>query len=101
LKTFFKDRTPKDPKYLKWIDTQPCLVCGGQSTHHHWQEKGHGKKGGKCSDYRAVPLCFGPTGHHEEFHRVGRDTFAASHRIDIEKEISRLLAKWQNAHPPA
>jgi len=47
-------------KYLRWVATLPCVVCGGESVAHHLI--GHGKSGmgTKVSDFETFPLC----GHH-------------------------------------
>lgn len=56
MKTNFKTKTPRDPKYLAFIRGLPCCRCG-------WTPSGnshHTDPGGKSlvgSDYSAVPLC--------------------------------------------
>ena len=51
-----KPQTPRDPKYLAWIRTLPCLFCGkpGPSQAHHTATGGMSLKG---SDFSCVPLC--------------------------------------------
>lgn len=49
--------------------------------------KGHGAKGLKCSDLRAIPLCHT---HHLEVHQIGRDSFARKHMLDYEIVIEAL-----------
>jgi len=92
---FPKSKTPRDKHFLKWIDSQPCIVrgCRRQSTHHHQPERGHGSRGLKCSDYRAIPMCSG--GHHEELHQIGRDSFAAKYHVDYELIIVRNKERYQ------
>lgn len=82
-----------DLTYRAWIITQPCAICGCFHTvaGHHWQEKGHGGKGTKCSDYRLVPLC---VFHHDEVHRKGRDTFSAMYGINAELVIAVLNQRY-------
>jgi len=52
----FKQKTPRDKKYLAWIKTLPCQVCRtpGATEPHHTETGGIGIKG---SDYSCVPLC--------------------------------------------
>lgn len=54
-------------KYLAWIRSQHCCVCG--SPHvvpHHIIGIGRGKMGGKDHDYLTMPLC---DKHHTELHQ--------------------------------
>ena len=94
VKPLFKETTPEDEDYKLFIRQQPCLArnreCFGEVVPHHEQEKGHGAKGKKCSDFRTLPLCMG---HHDQRHRIGR-SFYAKHGIDYESEIVRLNKKW-------
>lgn len=51
----FKQKTPRDKAYLKWIDGQPCVICGiEETTHHHVYSNGMSLK---CSDYDTLPVC--------------------------------------------
>lgn len=58
-----KPETYKNPDYLAWIRTIPCIVCGNTTgvTPHHESGLGIGLVGGgtakKCSDLAAIPLC--------------------------------------------
>ncbi len=57
----------RSKKYLAWIRTLPCCICGAEAEPHHI--KGVGKFSGagmKASDILAMPLCHA---HHEEVHR--------------------------------
>ena len=54
-----KKPTPhRDPRYLVWIRTLPCLCCQGWSgiriDPHHMDSSGIGTKG---SDHLVIPLC--------------------------------------------
>jgi hypothetical protein len=64
----FKQLTPRDPAYLKWIRTQPCVLCGPRINidAHHTESGGTGIKG---SDYSCVPLC---PACHFYIHSLGR-----------------------------
>ncbi len=59
-----KIKPVRDPKFLAFIRSQPCLICGGkdQVHAHHTETGGIGTKG---SDHSAVPLCWN---HHREVH---------------------------------
>lgn len=94
-----KPFTDEDPEYLAFIRTQPCIICG--RTHcvaaHHQPEKGQGTMGGKCSDYRTIPLCEGIDGHHRgngtkaqpgSFHAMSW-SFWDRYGVDVEAVILR------------
>ena len=53
-----KPRPHRDPRYLAWLATKPCLCCGvhmdARVDPHHATTGGVGTKG---SDLIAVPLC--------------------------------------------
>lgn len=52
----FKEKTPRDERYLDWIRSLPCDNCGYPPR----SEAHHARTGGvalKCSDYLTVPLC--------------------------------------------
>jgi hypothetical protein len=80
--------------HLKWIRKLPCAVhgpdcCGPVHAHHVRENTGAGT-GLKPADMWAVPLCGG--GHHLEFHRIGAQSFAAKHGIDLRSLAVRLAA---------
>ena len=66
MATNFKQRTPRDKKYLKWILTQQCVLrdchCFGQIVYHHSSSGGVSLKG---SDLEAIPVCMK---HHSDLH---------------------------------
>lgn len=90
-----KPMTIKDPKYLAWIESLCCMLCGlpdrgckkAGSDAHHIPLKGHGSMSGKTDDTRAVPLC---NEQHREYHQIGRDTFAEKYNLNYEAIISGL-----------
>jgi hypothetical protein len=78
-----KPTTEECPEYLEWIRTQKCVRGHwGPCVPHHQQAKGQGGKGVKCSDFRAVPMCFDC---HALYHQHGRSTFWGS--TDFEELI--------------
>ena len=100
----------KDPVYLKWLHTLPCVVCvalSGQDcehrTTHIWQntptEAAHiGIRGlsQKCPDREAIPLC--STVHHREgpesAHKLGK-AFWSHHGLDPKKLIADLNERFE------
>ena len=75
-------------KYLKYIESQPCLVshhCQGDVVAHHTKSGGVGTK---CSDHLTVPLCFT---HHAHLHNGGHKTFQQVHRLYFVEEELRLM----------
>ena len=62
----------KSEKYLSFVRTLPCALCGSHpSEAHHAINIGLGGYiGGKVSDILSMPLC---QRHHAEIHRIGRD----------------------------
>lgn len=91
---FPKSVTIKDPAYIEWIRSLPCVVTGSRSVSdpHHVSEQGHGSMAGKTSDRRAIPLCHRL---HVELHQTGRETFAKKYNLDYEFEIERLNKCWK------
>lgn len=76
VKTFFKEKTFRSKKYLEFIRSQPCLICQHpESDPHHETLSGKGT-GLKGPDNETIPLC---KTHHDERHRVGRETFYNKH----------------------
>jgi hypothetical protein len=88
-----KPKRITDKKYLQFIRELLCIICmkPAPSEPHHWNEKGQGGMGTKCSDYRTIPLCFD---HHREAHLEKR-TFLTEYRLEIEDVIEMLNKKWE------
>lgn len=83
----------RNPKYLAWIRTQPCLVCGST----RWVEAAHTGPHGlgqKSPDTSAVPLC---AKHHragnDSYHRLGPRKFAEVHNLNLVAIVQRLNLK--------
>jgi hypothetical protein len=69
--TIAEPRRLRDKAHLKYIASQPCLVCGRQpSDPHHLRFAQPRALGLKVSDEFAVPLC---RGHHRQVHQVGNE----------------------------
>ena len=61
----------RDKVHLKFVASQPCLVCGRQpSDPHHLRFAQPRAIGLKVSDEFTVPLC---RGHHRQLHQVGNE----------------------------
>jgi hypothetical protein len=57
--------------HLKFVASQPCLVCGRQpSDPHHLRFAQPRALGLKVSDEFTVPLC---RGHHRQLHQAGNE----------------------------
>ena len=61
----------RDKLHLKFIASQPCLVCGRQPADpHHLRFAQPRALGLKVSDEFTVPLC---RGHHRQLHQAGNE----------------------------
>ena len=69
-----RSREPKrlrDKAHLKFVASQPCLICGRQpSDPHHLRFAQPRAIGLKVSDEFTVPLC---RGHHRQLHQAGNE----------------------------
>ena len=85
----------RDKAHLKFVASQPCLICGRQpSDPHHVRFAQPRAIGMKVSDEFAVPLC---RGHHRQLHQAGNEvTWWDSYRIR-PLEIAKGL--WEQTHP--
>lgn len=109
--------TGKDPKYLEFIRTWPCVVCAvtaarerqepfsgrpvstqksrSEAAHiYNVEMPGGGAYGRRPEDRRAIPLC---AEHHRigpEAHHVLGKRFGEVHQIDLEKVIEMFQAMY-------
>ena len=61
----------RDKAHLRFVASQPCLVCGRQpSDPHHLRFAQPRALGLKVSDEFTVPLC---RGHHRQLHQAGNE----------------------------
>lgn len=90
--SFWKSKTNRDPKYLKWLRSQACVVCSNTNTEaHHTSTGGMGIKG---SDYEAVPVC-------HTCHMMLHNQYAKNSYWDeniLKSIIERLLTKYRGLH---
>ena len=83
----------RNSRYLAWIRTQPCVVCGARRGIEAAHTGPHGL-GQKSPDSSAIPLC---SNHHrtgkDSYHRLGPRRFAEVHNLDIQAIVRRLNLK--------
>jgi len=83
----------RDSRYLAWIRTLPCVVCGSARgiEASHTGPRGLGQK---SPDSSAIPLC---VPHHrtgrDSYHKLGARRFAELHGLDIPALVRRLNLK--------
>lgn len=84
----------RDRSHLKYVASQPCLVCGRTpSDPHHLKFAESWTAGRKVSDRFTVPLC---RVHHHELHRRGNErTWWQQKAIDPIEVASAL---WNKTH---
>jgi Rad52/22 family double-strand break repair protein len=92
--TIAEPKRLRDKAHLKFVATQPCLVCGRQpSDPHHLRFAQPRAIGLKVSDEFTVPLC---RGHHRQLHQTGDErAWWDNHRVNA-LEIARGL--WEKTH---
>lgn len=83
----------RDPRYLAWIRTLPCVVCGTTRGIEASHTGPHGL-GQKSPDSSVIPLCYQ---HHRtgpnSYHKLGARRFAQVHDLDIRAIVRRLNLK--------
>jgi hypothetical protein len=85
----------RDKAHLKFVASQPCLVCGRQpSDPHHLRFAQPQAIGLKVSDEFTVPLC---RVHHRQLHQTGNErAWWENLQIDALRTASDL---WEKTHP--
>jgi Rad52/22 family double-strand break repair protein len=87
----------RDKAHLKFVASQPCLVCGRQpSDPHHLRFAQPRAIGLKVSDEFTVPLC---RGHHRQLHQAGNEVTWWENLKISPLQIARGL--WEQTHPGA
>jgi len=85
----------RDKAHLKFVVSQPCLVCGRQpSDPHHLRFAQPRAIGMKVSDEFTVPLC---RGHHRQLHQAGNEQ-AWWQGLKIEP-LAIAKGLWEQTHP--
>jgi hypothetical protein len=92
--TFGEPRRKRDKQHLRFVASQPCLICGrAPSDAHHLRFAQPRAMGRKSSDEFVVPLC---RTHHRENHQTGREeSWWASVSIDPLEIATKL---WTDSH---
>jgi hypothetical protein len=85
----------RDKAHLKFVCSQPCLVCGRRPADpHHLRFAQHPALGRRVSDEFTVPLC---RVHHREVHRCGDESEWWT-RSGVDP-IAIASALWAQTHP--
>jgi hypothetical protein len=88
-------RRVRDRDRVRYVATQPCLVCGRQPSDAHHLRFAQGRALGlKVSDEFTVPLC---RGHHREVHSCG-DESAWWRKAWIDPTVAARTL-WLATHP--
>jgi hypothetical protein len=92
--TIAEPKRRRDKAHLRYVATQPCLICSRQpSDPHHLRFAQPRALGLKVSDEFTVPLC---RGHHRQLHQAGNEV-AWWDDLDIDAlEIAKGL--WDETH---
>ena len=88
-------RRIRDKDHLRFVSTQPCLICGRTPADpHHLRFAQSRALGRKVSDEWVVALC---RGHHREVHRHGdeRDWWE---KVGIDPNVA-ARSLWLQSHP--
>jgi hypothetical protein len=92
-KEAFPLKPARNLKYLAWIRTQPCLVCGKAGGIEAAHTGPHGM-GQKSPDTSAIPLC---ARHHrtgsDSYHKLGPRAFERQHGLDLRAIVAHLNEK--------
>ena len=93
--TIAEPKRRRDKSHLKFVASQPCLVCGRHpSDPHHLRFAQPRALGLKVSDEFTVPLC---RGHHRQLHQVGNEI---SWWENLKIEPLKLARQfWEQTHP--
>jgi Rad52/22 family double-strand break repair protein len=94
---FAEPKRLRDKAHLKFVASQPCLVCGRQpSDPHHLRFAQPRALGLKVSDEFTVPLC---RGHHRQLHQAGNEV-TWWEKLDINAlKIAKELWEQNHAKP--
>ncbi len=85
----------RDKNHLKFVASQPCLICGRlPSDPHHLRFAQPPALGMKVSDEFTVPLC---RGHHRQLHQAGNEAaWWEGRKIDA---LTTAKQFWEQTHP--
>jgi DNA recombination protein Rad52 len=93
--TISQPKRLRDKAHLKFVASQPCLICERQPTDPHHVRFAQPKAIGlKASDEFTVPLC---RGHHRQLHQAGNEeTWWKMLNID---PLAIAKGLWEQTHP--
>jgi hypothetical protein len=93
--TIAEPKRLRDKVHLKFVASQPCLICGRQpSDPHHLRFAQPRAIGLKVSDEFTVPLC---RGHHRQLHQAGNEvTWWGNFNL---KPLEVAKGLWGQTHP--
>ena len=93
--TISEPKRLRDKNHLRFVASQPCLICGRQpSDPHHLRFAQPRAIGMKVSDEFTVPLC---RGHHRQLHQAGNE-LAWWEKLKLDPlETAKIL--WEQTHP--
>ena len=93
--TLAEPKRRRDKAHLRFVASQPCLVCGRHpSDPHHLRFAQPRAIGLKVSDEFTVPLC---RGHHRQLHQAGNEVaWWQTLGIDPMPAARKL---WEETHP--
>ena len=95
LLTIAEPKRLRDKAHLRFVASQPCLVCGRQpSDPHHLRFAQPRALGLKVSDEFTVPLC---RGHHRQLHQTGNEVAWWKNLQINALEIAKGL--WEQTRP--
>ena len=93
--TIAEPKRLRDKAHLKFVASQPCLVCGRQpSDPHHLRFAQPRAISLKVSDEFTVPLC---RGHHRQLHQAGNEVKWWENLKVNALETAKHL--WEQTHP--
>jgi hypothetical protein len=95
LLTIAEPKRLRDKAHLRFVASQPCLICGRQpSDPHHLRFAQPRALGLKVSDEFTVPLC---RGHHRQLHQAGNEVAWWENLKINALPIAKAL--WEQTHP--
>ena len=93
--TLAEPKRRRDKSHLRFVASQPCLICGRHpSDPHHLRFAQPRALGVKVSDEFTVPLC---RGHHRQLHQAGNE-IAWWKGLNIDA-LSLARQLWEQTHP--
>ena len=95
--TIAEPKRLRDKAHLKFVASQPCLVCGRQpSDPHHLRFAQPRAIGLKVSDEFTVPLC---RGHHRQLHQAGNEGCLVESTCNIDALALSRRQLWEQTRP--